>query len=138
VTSGKRLHPGQYALVGVAQTVFYLLLLSLSEHTGFDFAFLVAGGATVALFALNVQWVFRSAAHGRRALAVFSVLYAFIYVLLRVEEYALLVGSLASFTAVALAMYFTRNMDWYGKGAAESKAGGYSSPNPTMRESMLD
>ena len=64
-------------------------------------------------FTLNTEWVFRSRKLALRALAVFTALYTFIYVLLRVEAYALLVGSLASFAAVAAAMYLTRNVNWY-------------------------
>lgn len=114
VLTGKSVHPAQYALVGIAQTIFYLLLLSLSEHLGFDLAFLIAGASTVALFSLNTEWVFGSRKLALRALAAFTVLYTFIYVLLRVESYALLLGAVASFAAVAAAMYITRNVDWYG------------------------
>ena len=117
VVTGKSVHPAQYALVGVAQTIFYLLLLSLAEHLGFDWSYLIAGGLTVTLFSINAEWVFGSRKLGLRALAVFTLLYAFIYVLLRVEAYALLTGSIASFVAVAAAMYITRNVDWYGGGA---------------------
>ena len=118
VTTGKSLHPAQYALVGVAQTIFYLLLLSLAEHLGFDLSFLIAGGATVLLFATNTEWVFRSRRLAWRALAIFSGLYAFIYVLLRVEAYALLIGAVASFACVAAAMYATRGVGlvWNGRG----------------------
>lgn len=116
VTAEKKVHLAQYALVGIAQMVFYLLLLSLAEYVGFDWSYLVAGACTVALFSMNAQWVFGSRAMGLRALGVFSLLYAFIYVLLRVEAYALLTGSIASFAAVAAAMYITRNVDWYGGG----------------------
>jgi inner membrane protein len=62
--------------------------------------------------------VFRSRKLALRALGVFTLLYAFIYVLLRVEAYALLVGAIASFAAVAAAMYITRNIDWYGNGGS--------------------
>ena len=117
VSTGKSVHPAQYALVGVAQTIFYLLLLSLAEHLGFDLSFLIAAAATVALFSLNTEWLFNSRKLALRALAVFTLLYAFIYVLLRIEAYALLVGSIASFAAVAIAMYITRNIDWYGNSA---------------------
>jgi inner membrane protein len=113
VTSGKRLHPAQYILVGVAQIIFYLLLLSLSERIGFDFGFLIAGTATVALLATNAGWIFDSRAQGARAFAVFSLLYTLIYALLRLEDNALLVGATVSFAAVAAAMYFTRKIDWY-------------------------
>lgn len=113
VTTAKRLHPAQYVLVGVAQIIFYLLLLSLAERIGFDLGFLLAGGATVLLLSANAAWVFSSRAQGLRALAVFSLLYGLIFQLLRLEDNALLVGAIASFLAVAATMYFTRGIDWY-------------------------
>ena len=112
-TAGKRVHPAQYLLVGIAHTIFYLLLLSLAERIGFDWGFLVAGGATVLLLSANAEWIFASRVQGLRALFVFSFLYFFIYLLLRLEDNALLVGAAASFLAVAAVMYFTRNIDWY-------------------------
>lgn len=136
ITSGKRVHPGQYALVGIAQTIFYLLLLSLAERVGFDFAFLIAGAATVLLFSINAEWVFASRKLGLRALAVFSLLYGFIYVLLRLEEYALLVGSVASFAAVAATMYVTRSVDWYNTSAGQTPVVAASAS--TGRTSWLD
>ncbi|SEG13522.1 inner membrane protein [Bryocella elongata] len=139
VLSGRRAHPAQYAMVGIAQIIFYLLLLSLAEHIGFDLSFLIAGAATVSLFALNTEWVFQSRKLAYRALAVFSALYGFIYVLLRVEAYALLVGAIASFCAIAAAMYITRNVDWYGAGApAPAVAGGAIPPSPQVRDSWLE
>ncbi|MGC2448492.1 MAG: cell envelope integrity protein CreD [Candidatus Sulfotelmatobacter sp.] len=113
VTARKRVHPAQYVLVGLAQLIFYLLLLSLAEHLGFDWGFLIAGGATVLLLSLNANWIFGSRVQGWRALVVFSLLYTFIYLLLRLEDNALLVGAVASFLAVAAVMYLTRKIDWY-------------------------
>jgi inner membrane protein len=118
VTTGKRVHPAQYLLVGVAQIIFYLLLLSFAERIGFDFGFLLAGGATVILLAANAGWIFASRSQGLRALIGFGLLYALIYMLLRLEDDALLVGAIASFLAVAAAMYFTRGIDWYSQLAA--------------------
>ena len=112
-TAGKRVHPAQYVLVGVAHMIFYLLLLSLAERIGFDWGFLVAGAATVLLLSANAKWIFASRVQGLRALFVFSLLYFFMYLLLRLEDNALLVGAVASFLAVAAVMYFTRNIDWY-------------------------
>ena len=120
VLTGKSVHPAQYALVGIAQTIFYLLLLSLAEHLGFDLSFLIAGTCTVALLSVNTDWIFRSRKLALRAFAVFTLLYAFIYVLLSVEAYALLVGAIASLAAVAAAMYITRNIDWYGNAVSPS------------------
>jgi inner membrane protein len=137
VLTGKSVHPAQYALVGIAQTVFYLLLLSLAEHLGFDLSFLIAGTCTVALLSINTEWIFRSSNLALRAFAVFTLLYTFIYVLLRVEAYALLVGAIASFAAVAAAMYITRNIDWYGSAMSPSKASSAPSGG-TAHESWLE
>ena len=76
--------------------------------------FLIAGAATVALLSANAGWIFSSRAQGARALAVFTLLYALIYMLLRLEDNALLIGAIASFAAVSAVMYFTRKVDWYG------------------------
>jgi len=113
VATGKRVHPAQYILVGIVQIIFYLLLLSLAERIGFDWGFLLAGAATVALLAANAGWVFSSRVQGVRALAAFALLYMVIYLLLRAEDNALLVGAIASFLAVAATMYLTRRIDWY-------------------------
>jgi len=121
-TTGKRVHPAQYVLVGLAQIIFYLLLLSIAEHLGFDLAFLIAAGATVALISAYAGWVFDSRRQGLRALVAFTVVYGLIYVLMRLEDYALLVGALASFAAIALVMYFTRRIDWYGGNASGNPA----------------
>ena len=114
VTSRKCVHPAQYILVGVAHMVFYLLLLSLAERIGFDWAFLLAGGATVLLLSANAGWIFASRLQALRALVAFGLLYCSIYLLLRLEDNALLVGAIASFAAIAAVMRFTRNIDWYG------------------------
>ena len=115
VTTCKRIHPAQYILVGIAQIIFYLLLLSFAERIGFDFGFLLAGSATVILLSANAGWIFESRIQGSRALICFGLLYALIYMLLRLEDNALLVGAIASFLAVAAAMYFTRRIDWYSQ-----------------------
>ena len=96
--------------------IFYLLLLSFAERVGFGTGFLIAGAASVALLAMNVGWVFASKLQSLRAAGVFGALYGMIYMLLRLEDNALLVGALGSFAAVATAMYFTRSTNWYGTG----------------------
>jgi inner membrane protein len=121
-TAGKRVHPAQYILVGIAHTIFYLLLLSLAERLGFDWGFLIAGSATVLLLSANAMWIFASRVQGLRALFVFTLLYFFIYLLLRLEDNALLVGAVASFLAVAAVMYFTRHIDWYSSIPAGAKS----------------
>ena len=135
VTTGKRVHPAQYLLVGVAQIIFYLLLLSLAERIGFDLGFLVAGAATVILLSANAGWIFRSRTQGIRALAIFTLLYGLIYMLLRLEDNALLVGAIASFAAVAGTMYFTRFIDWYS--SLPVSGGSEAGASPAVPNNMV-
>ncbi len=128
VATEKRIHPAQYILVGVVQMIFYLLLLSLAERIGFDWAFALAGGSTVALLSANAGWVFSSLRQALRALVTFTLLYGMIYVLLRAEDYSLLIGAIASFLAVAVAMYLTRKIDWYSPFGARDAAERRSAP----------
>lgn len=74
---------------------------------------MLAGTATVILLSANAGWIFSSRLQGARALVTFTLLYTLIYLLLTLEDNALLVGAIASFLAVAAAMYFTRRIDWY-------------------------
>lgn len=122
VTSGVRAHPAQYVLVGLAQLVFYLLLLSVSEQLGFTLGFVIGAVATVLTLALYAGSVFGSRSAMLKALAVFSALYTLIYVLMRMEDYALLVGSIAAFLAIAATMWMTRKLDWYGVGRSPATA----------------
>lgn len=123
-TRRTRVHPAQYVLIGLAQLVFYLLLLSIAERTSFTTGFVIAAVATVGLISAYAGWAFDSRRQGVAALGIFSALYALIYVLMRLEDFALLVGSITCFIALALAMWFTRNIDWYGGGS------GASAPEP--------
>jgi inner membrane protein len=119
----RRVHPAQYVLIGLAQIVFYLLLLSVAERTGFDVAFLIAAGATVALISSYAGWVFESVKQGIAALLSFTVLYGLIYGLMRLEDLALLIGAVTGFAAIAAVMWFTRRVDWYGTPADPKPAG---------------
>ena len=113
ILSGGRVHAVQYILAGAAQVVFYLLLLSLAEHIGFDFAYIAAAAATVALTFAYALAVLKSRKRALIVLAAASVLYTLLYLLLGEEDYALLIGSGALFLVLALTMFATRKIDWY-------------------------
>ncbi len=119
--SGRKAHPAQYILVGLAQCVFYLLLLSMTELIGFAIAFAVAAAATVGLLAFYAGASFRSQAVGLRALVGLGLLYAAMYVLMTLEDFALLAGSLVAFIVIAATMFATRGIDWYGRGVSETR-----------------
>ncbi len=124
VISGRKAHPAQYVLVGLAQCVFYLLLLSITEIIGFTPAFVVAATATVALLAFYAGSSFKSAAVGARALAGLGLLYGAMYILMTLEDFALLAGSAVAFAVIAATMIATRRIDWYGRGAAPAAGAG--------------
>ena len=116
--SGRKAHPAQYILVGLAQCVFYLLLLALTEIAGFTLAFVIAASATVALLAYYAGASFQSGAVGMRALVGLAVLYGAMYVLMTLEDFALLAGSVVAFVVIAATMIATRRIDWYGRGVS--------------------
>jgi len=111
--SPQRLHAVQYALVGSAQVLFYLLVLSLSEHIGFALSYLIGAGATVALTSLYAASVLASWSRAAVLFVVLSALYGLLYVILNAEDYALLIGSGLLFAALAATMYVTRRINWY-------------------------
>jgi inner membrane protein len=114
IVTQRRLHAVQYALVGAAQVLFYLLLLSLSEHVGFALAYLAAAGGTVVLTGLYAAAAFRSRARAGVLTAILAALYSLLYVILNAEDASLLIGSGMLFAALAGTMYVTRRIDWYG------------------------
>ena len=108
------LHPLHYFFVGFALCMFYLLVLSLSEHLPFAVAYATAATACVLLIAGYARAVLGERRRAMLLAAVLVFLYGFLYVLLQLEEYALLIGSVGLFVLLALVMYATRRVDWYG------------------------
>ena len=106
------LHPVQYFLVGGALCLFYLLLLSISEHAPFAAAYAIASLATIALIAFYGAALLRSRLRVAGLAGVLTLLYGYLYVLLQLEDWALLMGSIGLFGILALVMYTTRRVDW--------------------------
>lgn len=117
---GLRIHPVQYLFVGLAIIIFFLLLISLSEHIGFDIAYLISSVTTVGLICFYSFYVLKIKRLVIQVGLILSILYAFIFVILQMEDFALLVGSLVVFAALALVMYYSRNVDWYRIRKSES------------------
>jgi inner membrane protein len=109
---GVRLHAVQYALTGLALAVFFLLLISLSEHIRFGTAYAGAAGACVALLTFYLRHPLRSALRTAFFAVLFCCLYGALYVLLGSEDHALLLGSLLVFGVLAAVMPLTRKLDW--------------------------
>lgn len=117
VLNKKCIHPFQYILVGLALTLFYSLLVSLSEQIGFNAAFMVSAGATAALVAAYSQSIYKNRKLTSLTGLFLAAIYGFIFVIIQLTDLALLAGSLGLFVILALVMYLSRNVDWYGVGS---------------------
>lgn len=117
------IHPVQYALVGFALALFFVLLIALAEHLGFALAYVIAALACVALIGYYVAYALRSARRGVGFGLALALLYGLLYVILRAEDHALLMGSVLVFVCLALAMIATRRVDWYAIGAHPQASG---------------
>ena len=100
--------------MGIALVVFYTLVLSISEYLLFDNAYIIAALATVLLITLYAKAHFKSWSTAGIFFLFLSALYAFIFVLIRLEDTALLVGSIGLFVILVLIMYASRRVNWYG------------------------
>ena len=107
------IHPIQYALVGLALAIFFLLLLSLSEHIAFGWAYLAAAVACVGLIGFYLGGVLHSRMRGIGFAATLGLLYAALYGLLVSEDNALVLGAGLLFAILAAIMVATRKVDWY-------------------------
>jgi inner membrane protein len=108
-----RVHPVQYVLIGLGNCVFYLLLVSLSEIVGFGAAYAIAASACAAICAAYAGAAVRSR-KGLLLLPALALLYAYLYVVLSSEDYALLLGAIGLLALLVAAMAATRKVDWYG------------------------
>lgn len=111
----KPIHPVQYVLIGLALIIFYTLLLSMSEFIAFDLSYLIAALATILLISFYAYGHFKSFKTAGVFGGVLTLLYGFTFVLIRLEDTALLLGSIGLFIILALAMYASRKVNWYGQ-----------------------
>lgn len=105
-------HPMQYLLMGLALVIFYTLLLSISEHWTFNWAYIVSVFATIMLISGYIHAVLKSKQMSGLLAGILVILYSFIFIILQLEDHALLIGSIGMFLILALIMYFSRKIDW--------------------------
>jgi inner membrane protein len=115
ITSKIKIHPFQYILIGVALIIYYTLLLSLSEHAGYNLAYLIASTATTILVSLYAKSFLDDLKLILLFLGLMSGFYIFIFVIIQAEDYSLLIGSIGLFIIISLMMYFSRNIKWYNQ-----------------------
>lgn len=118
-----RVHPIQYTLIGCAVILFYLLLLSLAEHVHFGIAFFISAVTITLLITWYTKAISKNIRFTGIVFAVLATLYLYLYVLLQLDDYALLMGTIGLLTVLSLVMFITRSFDWYSidKGCNEQQ-----------------
>jgi inner membrane protein len=106
------IHIFQYSMIGIALVMFYTLLISITEHSSFSLAYIIAAIAVIALISLYSISILKNKKFPTFIGISLSVLYSFIFVIIQLEDYALLVGSIGLFAILAAIMYFSRKIDW--------------------------
>jgi inner membrane protein len=99
-------------MIGIALIMFYTLLISITEHSSFSLAYAIAGTSVVAMITLYSISILKNRKFPLFIGAALSVLYTFIFVIIQMEDYALLVGSIGLFLILGAVMYFSRKIDW--------------------------
>ena len=129
------IHPVQYLLVGFGLAIFFLLLISFSEHMTFAVAYLISSAACIGLLTFYLSYVLRSVTRGLGFGGMLTSLYAAVYGLLISEDNALILGSLLLFAVLAAVMVVTRKVDWY-KSGVESMKGAKATPPPPLVQGL--
>ena len=111
-TNKKAVHPFQYGLVGLALVLFYTLLLSVSEYIGFTYAYAVASVATIGLIAWFVKGILGSFRLTTVLSIVLLFVYTYMFTILQLQDYALILGSIGLFIALAIIMHFSKKIEW--------------------------
>ncbi len=116
----RKLHPFQYILIGLALVLFYTLLVSISEHTTFNSAYLISSGIIIGMIALYAKAILQSVVQTLVLVIILCFTYAFVFVTLQLQDYALLIGSVGLTAILAFTMYITRKINWYALSSEKS------------------
>lgn len=118
----KRIHPIQYFLIGAAIVLFYVLLISFSEHIGFDISYILCSLIITVLISAYSYGIIKSKYLTITIFVILSILYSFLYIILQSEGYSLLLGSVGLLVMLSAVMYITRQIDWYSFDEVGKKA----------------
>lgn len=108
----QRVHPFNYVLIGAAMIIYYILLLSFSEQVGYNAAYIIASAATIGLVSVFIASLLKNKSAAALFAFILSVIYIFIFVIIQLEDLALMIGSIALFIITGMLMYFSRKINW--------------------------
>ena len=113
ILNKQRIHPIQYILIGIAILVFYTLVLSLSEHMHFNYAYILSAASITLLISGYAKAIVSNSRFALTILGILTILYCYLFIVLQLEDYALLLGSLGLLIIIGTVMYLTRKINWY-------------------------
>jgi inner membrane protein len=133
VVAGAKVAAAEYIMTGAGLVLFFVLLLAFAEAVGFMWAYMIAAGAITGLLTAYSAAILKSWVRARVIGGLLIGLYATLYVLLNLEAYSLIIGSLLLFVALAVVMWATRTIDWSGSRRKDGDLDGPNTPStPTV------
>lgn len=121
IINKNRVHPIQYLLIGLAVILFYVLLLSISEHLSFNYAYVLSSTAITLLITGYSKGILKNKYFTLTVFALLTILYAYLFIVLQLEDYALIMGSIGLLAVLSTVMFITRKIDWYSLDSDEKK-----------------
>lgn len=119
VINRQKIHPIQYILIGIAMLIFYTLVLSLSEHINFNLTYIISAASVTLIISGYAKAIIPNTRFAASIMGLLLVLYGYLFIVLQLEDYALLMGSIGLLVIIAVVMFMTRRINWYGEEAGE-------------------
>lgn len=113
IINKQRIHPIQYIFIGMAILIFYTLVLSLSEHMHFNYAYILSSTSITFIISGYAKAIIPNRRFALMIFGILAILYAYLFIVLQLEDYALILGSTGLLTILAMVMYLTRKINWY-------------------------
>lgn len=113
IMNKQRIHPIQYILIGMAILIFYTLVLSLSEHMHFNYAYILSAASVTLIISGYAKAIISNSRFALTILGILAILYCYLFIVLQLEDYALIMGSIGLLVILAIVMYMTRKINWY-------------------------
>lgn len=113
IINKQRIHPIQYILIGTAILIFYTLVLSLSEHMHFNYAYILSAASVTLIISGYAKAIIPNSRFALTILGILAILYGYLFIVLQLEDYALMLGSIGLLIIVTIVMYVTRKINWY-------------------------
>ncbi|WP_022668075.1 cell envelope integrity protein CreD [Desulfospira joergensenii] len=113
IINKQRIHPIQYILIGIAILIFYTLVLSLSEHMHFNYAYILSAASVSLIISGYAKSIIPNSRFALMIMGLLAILYGYLFIILQLEDYALILGSIGLLIILTLVMYITRKINWY-------------------------